>query len=62
MALPSPSLKQLAFLVAVTPIMHNFWDLPPETPEYIENMIAFFKNLSLAGSLLFYLGMKNRRR
>ncbi|KDD75148.1 hypothetical protein H632_c842p0 [Helicosporidium sp. ATCC 50920] len=46
----------LLFMVAVTPIMHAFWDLPENTPEQLHDMIHFFKNISMTGALLFYLG------
>jgi uncharacterized membrane protein YphA (DoxX/SURF4 family) len=47
-------------MLQVTPVMHSFWDLP-EGPEQLADMINFFKNVSLAGALLFYLGAKPGR-
>ncbi|KAK2075875.1 hypothetical protein QBZ16_001617 [Prototheca wickerhamii] len=46
----------LLFLIIVTPIMHAFWELTPESPEHLNDMINFFKNVALAGSLIFYIG------
>lgn len=30
-------------MLAVTPIMHAFWDTAPNTPEQMSDMISFFK-------------------
>lgn len=50
---------QLLFLAAVTPIMHNFWDVKdPQSPAALVDQINFFKNLALAGALLSWLSMK----
>ncbi|CAI5496266.1 unnamed protein product [Closterium sp. Naga37s-1] len=49
----------LLFLVAVTPIMHDFYNFKPESAEYIHEFIQFLKNLSLVGALLVYLGMRS---
>jgi uncharacterized membrane protein YphA (DoxX/SURF4 family) len=50
----------LMFLIPVTCIMHNFWDITTSEDLKIQEMIHFTKNLSLIGALLFYLGMKRR--
>ena len=60
---PIPSLevtRPSSLMLQVTPVMHSFWDLP-EGPEQLADMINFFKNVSLAGALLFYLGAKPGR-
>ncbi|GJP46416.1 hypothetical protein CLOM_g5707 [Closterium sp. NIES-68] len=49
----------LLFLVAVTPIMHDFYNFKPDSAEYIHEFIQFLKNLSLLGALLVYLGMRS---
>lgn len=33
------SLPQLLFLVAVTPVMHAFWDIPQDTPEHLTDLV-----------------------
>lgn len=51
----------LLFLVPVSFIMHNFWDVPAKNSELrMQETIHFSKNLALCGALLFYLGMKRR--
>lgn len=50
----------LTFTLAVSPVFHNFWDLPDDKPEKMVEMIMFFKNIALIGALLFYLGSKKR--
>eukprot|EP01023_Acetabularia_acetabulum_P064291 TRINITY_DN826_c0_g1_i1.p2 TRINITY_DN826_c0_g1~~TRINITY_DN826_c0_g1_i1.p2 ORF type:complete len:169 (-),score=25.93 TRINITY_DN826_c0_g1_i1:209-715(-) len=47
----------LIFTVVVTPIIHNFYDLP-ESYEQMLEMVNFLKNVTIAGGLLIYLGMK----
>eukprot|EP00475_Leptophrys_vorax_P043731 TRINITY_DN8512_c0_g1_i1.p2 TRINITY_DN8512_c0_g1~~TRINITY_DN8512_c0_g1_i1.p2 ORF type:complete len:169 (+),score=20.69 TRINITY_DN8512_c0_g1_i1:29-508(+) len=49
----------LVFLAGVTPVMHDFYNQDPSSPEYIHEFIQFLKNLSLAGALLVYLGMRS---
>ncbi|KAJ7519796.1 hypothetical protein O6H91_20G055700 [Diphasiastrum complanatum] len=49
----------LLFLTAVTPIMHDFYNFDLSSPEYSNEFLLFLKNLSLVGSLLYYVGMKN---
>lgn len=34
---------QMAFLAGVTPVMHNFWDLPAGSDEYTQDLIQFMK-------------------
>lgn len=34
---------QMAFLVGVTPVMHNFWDHPADSAEYNQDLIQFMK-------------------
>ncbi|KAJ7520862.1 hypothetical protein O6H91_19G026500 [Diphasiastrum complanatum] len=48
----------LLFLAAVTPIMHDFYNFDAASPEYSREFVHFMKNVSLAGALLFFLGMK----
>eukprot|EP01025_Chloroclados_australasicus_P007863 TRINITY_DN1265_c0_g1_i1.p3 TRINITY_DN1265_c0_g1~~TRINITY_DN1265_c0_g1_i1.p3 ORF type:complete len:189 (+),score=16.84 TRINITY_DN1265_c0_g1_i1:61-567(+) len=47
----------LLFTITVTPIIHNFFDLPPSYEQMLE-MVNFFKNVTIVGGLLFYLGLK----
>ncbi|KAK9839282.1 hypothetical protein WJX81_005597 [Elliptochloris bilobata] len=48
----------LAFMLAVTPIMHNFWaEADPHTR--LVEMIMFCKNAGITGALLFYIGGKS---
>jgi len=44
------------FLLAVTPIMHNFWTMPENSQEQLTDMIMFFKNLALLGATFFFIG------
>ena len=44
----------LAFLGAATYYFHDFWNAPPEVRQ--EEMIAFMKNLSLMGTMVFLIG------
>eukprot|EP00850_Spirogloea_muscicola_P005626 SM000026S08875 [mRNA] locus=s26:220185:221600:+ [translate_table: standard] len=53
------ALLLLLFLVAVTPIMHDFYNFEPTSQEFTQEFIQFLKNLSLFGALLFYLGLRN---
>mmetsp|Transcript_29960 Transcript_29960/g.75006 ORF Transcript_29960/g.75006 Transcript_29960/m.75006 type:complete len:163 (+) Transcript_29960:101-589(+) len=50
----------LLFVLVVTPIMHPFWThaADPSSAVYSVDMIAFFKNVALAGALLFYCDMQ----
>lgn len=43
----------LAFLISVTYIFHDFWNVPPE--QYLIMQIMFFKNLAIMGGLLAIL-------
>mmetsp|Transcript_14394 Transcript_14394/g.40635 ORF Transcript_14394/g.40635 Transcript_14394/m.40635 type:complete len:147 (-) Transcript_14394:386-826(-) len=43
------------FLLAVTPLMHNFWDPALDEATKTAQMIHFFKNMSMFGAMLFYL-------
>ncbi|KAI5076047.1 hypothetical protein GOP47_0008112 [Adiantum capillus-veneris] len=49
----------LIFLASVTPIMHDFYNYDLSSSDYSREFIQFLKNLSLFGSLMFYLGMKS---
>eukprot|EP01026_Neomeris_dumetosa_P008967 TRINITY_DN1295_c0_g1_i9.p1 TRINITY_DN1295_c0_g1~~TRINITY_DN1295_c0_g1_i9.p1 ORF type:complete len:168 (+),score=19.34 TRINITY_DN1295_c0_g1_i9:63-566(+) len=49
----------LIFTITVTPIIHNFYDLPPSYEQMLE-MVNFFKNVTIVGALLFYLGLKGQ--
>ncbi|MCO5611474.1 hypothetical protein L7F22_065727 [Adiantum nelumboides] len=49
----------LIFLASVTPIMHDFYNYDMSSSNYSREFIQFLKNLSLFGSLMFYLGMKS---
>eukprot|EP00850_Spirogloea_muscicola_P002790 SM000011S18968 [mRNA] locus=s11:86475:87912:+ [translate_table: standard] len=53
------ALLLLLFLVAVTPIMHDFYNFEPTSQEFTQEFIQFLKNMSLFGALLFYLGLRN---
>jgi uncharacterized membrane protein YphA (DoxX/SURF4 family) len=50
----------ILFMVAVTPVMHAFWEEKEGSQAQLNEMINFFKNLSILGALLFYLGQKRR--
>mmetsp|Transcript_13505 Transcript_13505/g.25815 ORF Transcript_13505/g.25815 Transcript_13505/m.25815 type:complete len:160 (-) Transcript_13505:305-784(-) len=47
----------MLFLVAVSPIMHDFWNNEPSTSEFELHMIMFLKNVALFGALLSYCSM-----
>jgi putative oxidoreductase len=51
------ALLLLIFLGLATYYFHNFWDLPAGTTEQKIQMIQFFKNLSLAGTMLFIMAV-----
>ncbi|KAL3147255.1 hypothetical protein ABBQ32_002747 [Trebouxia sp. C0010 RCD-2024] len=48
------------FMIAVTPVMHNFWDEKENSPGRLNETINFFKNVAILGSLLFYIGGRPR--
>ncbi|KAK9835805.1 hypothetical protein WJX74_008348 [Apatococcus lobatus] len=48
------------FVTAVTPIMHNFWDIT-DVHDRMLDTIMFFKNLSILGALFFYLGNQPKK-
>lgn len=50
---------QIAYLVAVTPIMHDFWNEKTEAGK-MDGTAHFFKNVALVGALLMYLAKPNR--
>ncbi|KDS91162.1 DoxX family protein [Halorubrum saccharovorum] len=41
-----------AFFVGVTPLMHNFWDVDPESRD--EEITSFLQNLTLLGAALAF--------
>jgi putative oxidoreductase len=47
------ALMLLLFLGAATYYYHDFWNVPPERQQ--EELIAFMKNLSLMGTMVFLL-------
>lgn len=55
----------LLFTLGVTPIVHPFWRRAAEGSAISDEasvgveMIMFFKNLALAGALVFWLGMRS---
>jgi putative oxidoreductase len=49
----------LLFLIPATLIAHDFWQAIG-TPLYQVQLINFFKNLSMAGGLIFILATKNQ--
>ena len=55
----------LLFTVCVTPIMHPFWRRAGESASIEDEaaigveMIMFFKNVALAGALVFWLAMRS---
>lgn len=49
------------FMLAVTPVMHNFWDEKENSQGRLNETINFFKNVAIIGSLLFYIGGKPRQ-
>lgn len=53
------ALMLLAFTVAVSPVMHNFWDIKDENTK-MQDMINFFKNVAICGGLLAYMGGRAR--
>ena len=53
------ALGLLMFLIAATLIAHEFW-LAAGTPLYMVQLINFFKNLCMAGGLLFILTTRSQ--
>jgi putative oxidoreductase len=45
-----------AFLAIVSPVMHDFWNAPPE--RQMNEMIHFMKNMALLGAALQMLGLE----
>lgn len=48
----------IIFTVPCTVIMHDFWNLPENSPAQFVDMVMFFKNVAIVGALLMYLGMR----
>jgi len=48
------ALLLLIFLAAVTPVFHDFWNLPEQAQQ--GQMIHFLKNVSMGGAILLILG------
>lgn len=48
------------FMVAVTPVMHNFWDEKENSQGRLNETINFFKNVAILGALFFYIGGQPR--
>jgi putative oxidoreductase len=53
------ALGLLLFLIPATLMAHNFWTVVG-TPLYPVQLINFFKNVCMAGGLIFTLGTKNQ--
>jgi len=52
------ALALLIFLVPATLIFHNFWAVDPAQARELANQTNhFFKNLTIAGALIFIMGM-----
>lgn len=51
----------ITFLSVVTPIMHPFWDMKDGSEEQIADMVQFFKNVALLGSLLIFVSARDRK-
>eukprot|EP00244_Chara_vulgaris_P007436 TRINITY_DN2782_c0_g1_i1.p1 TRINITY_DN2782_c0_g1~~TRINITY_DN2782_c0_g1_i1.p1 ORF type:complete len:157 (+),score=26.71 TRINITY_DN2782_c0_g1_i1:330-800(+) len=51
----------LLFLAAVTPVMHDFYNYEPLSPQFTTEFFQFMKNLSLVGALLFFMAMRSSR-
>ena len=49
------TLLLVVFLCTATYFFHDFWNLDPETDEFIEERLAFAKNLAIFGGLLTVL-------
>lgn len=49
----------LILLASVTPIMHDFYNYDLSSSDCAREFLQFLKNLSLFGSLVFFLGMRN---
>lgn len=49
----------LAFLGAVTPVMHDFWNEKTDASRH-DGAAHFFKNVALMGSLIIYLAKPGR--
>jgi uncharacterized membrane protein YphA (DoxX/SURF4 family) len=47
-----PSPVQASYLLPTSVIMHNFWDMPPESQQYQAEMVQFMKNVAIMGGLL----------
>mmetsp|Transcript_32743 Transcript_32743/g.45442 ORF Transcript_32743/g.45442 Transcript_32743/m.45442 type:complete len:160 (-) Transcript_32743:194-673(-) len=53
----------MLFLLIVTPIMHDFWNIAdPKSSEYQMQLIMFLKNLAMFGSLMTYVAMKKESK
>jgi putative oxidoreductase len=43
------------FLGAATYLAHRFWEFPPESVKYRDEMIIFLKNVAIAGAMVFII-------
>jgi putative oxidoreductase len=53
------SLALLLFLIPATLMAHAFWQVP-DTAQYMVQMINFFKNVCMAGGLIFISAAKDQ--
>ena len=44
------------YLMYITPIMHDFYNHPPGSQQYVAEMIHFLKNVALLGAAFFVMG------
>ncbi|XP_059447446.1 uncharacterized protein LOC132178888 isoform X1 [Corylus avellana] len=49
----------LLHLVLTTPILYDFYNYPPDQPQYHFLLNEFLQSTALCGALLFFIGMKN---
>lgn len=45
----------ILFLLPTSFIIHNFWELPADSPEQQNEMAHFLKNLSIMGGLIYFM-------
>jgi putative oxidoreductase len=45
----------VVFYLGVTPVMHNFWAVPPEQKQ--DQLVNFMKNVALLGAALMFLAI-----
>ncbi|KAF3456835.1 hypothetical protein FNV43_RR01489 [Rhamnella rubrinervis] len=49
----------ILLLALTTPVLYDFYNYSPDTPQFGVLSVDFLQNIALFGALLFFVGMKN---